>query len=1157
MSDFDDDDFDDEDLINAATQAELGDDDYQIDNKPTKRRRFNTQSDEDSGEEYQESANGRVELVRSPERTSKYRIHVPRQDRTPPPTFHTQLPQGSQSPYRIRPPIWQKPRPPSPKPVTIGRNLATMRLDHSEVPSNIPRDESSSLFVSPESSPKKGRRLPQVASDTANARSRNNNGTLRIPATLGKSTQQPLSFSTTQTIRSQPSKVTDGQQSSMRQTTLFGGTAEAAPVLSQVKRRENWPATNRAEPPTHHKLDDAELAKVIYPTNLGEIRDYQYSIVMRGLYNNLLVALPTGLGKTFIAATIMLNWYRWTRDAQIVFVAPTKPLVSQQVEACFQTVGIPRSATTMLTGGTAPGIRAEEWKSKRVFFMTPQTITNDLKTGICDPKRIVLLVVDEAHRATGSYAYVEVVKFLRRFNTSFRVLALTATPGSSVEGVQEVIDGLGISRVEIRTEESIDIRKYVHKRKVDTVLFDNSEEMVMIMDLFSKALQPILNKLNAMNAYWAKDPMTLTPYGLTQARQKWMQEAGRNANFGVKGMVNSIFTILASLAHSIELLKFHGIVPFYHKVRLFRDEMPDGEKGSKYKREILDNESFQKMMLRIQSWVNSPSFVGHPKLDYLQGVILKHFSDHGDLQDTTDGASETKIMVFVHYRDSAEEVVRLLKRSEPMIRPHVFVGQAHAKGSEGMDQKRQLDIIDKFKRGTYNTLVATSIGEEGIDIGSVDLIVCYDASASPIRMLQRMGRTGRKRAGNIVITLMKEKEEQNFAKAKDNYEKMQKMIADGTRFEFHDELSPRIVPRTIQAEVVRTRIEIPIENTQATLPEPKKRAKPPKRPPKKFHMPDGVRNGFTSASRMGGDVNDYSDPSDLEAELLPAAIRSLTPEPIPSLELVALSQAQEKILEKRYLDLANNKGPQIVPQAPRLDAFPSLQRSLRPVKIVKHGAVTERATKLLQTMHDMRHECPSRFLENLHPQDREEAERQQRKRRDFLDGKRTPANDEDMEIGSPLQPLSPTPKPKSGRKVMRQSKSLSSHNLFPSSPAPDDEEEDEDDNGSDLADFIDDTVLDDGPGTPVSSASSPPLIASSPKNAFHEHTELVAEDGSQALRDELPDFETLLGVEGRKGKVVQVSDDSDDVGVKGAGSVKRRRGRRAVVDSDSDGDDHG
>ena len=48
-------------------------------------------------------------------------------------------------------------------------------------------------------------------------------------------------------------------------------------------------------------------------------------------------------------------------------------------------------------------------------------------------------------------------------------------------------------------------------------------------------------------------------------------------------------------------------------------------------------------------------------------------------------------------------------------------------------------------------LVATSIVEEGIDIGEVDLIVCYDVSASAVRQTQRFGRTGRKNAGRVVM----------------------------------------------------------------------------------------------------------------------------------------------------------------------------------------------------------------------------------------------------------------------------------------------------------------------------------------------------------------------------------------------------------------------
>ena len=69
----------------------------------------------------------------------------------------------------------------------------------------------------------------------------------------------------------------------------------------------------------------------------------------------------------------------------------------------------------------------------------------------------------------------------------------------------------------------------------------------------------------------------------------------------------------------------------------------------------------------------------------------------------------------------------------------------------GLTQKEQIEVVKKFRGGGYNTLVATCVGEEGLDIGEIDLIVCYDVSKSPIRLVQRMGRTGRKRDGRIIV----------------------------------------------------------------------------------------------------------------------------------------------------------------------------------------------------------------------------------------------------------------------------------------------------------------------------------------------------------------------------------------------------------------------
>lgn len=95
---------------------------------------------------------------------------------------------------------------------------------------------------------------------------------------------------------------------------------------------------------------DVEAGNVwIYPTNYP-IRNYQFDIVEKALFKNTLVTLPTGLGKTFIAAVIMYNFYRWYPQGKVIFMAPTKPLVAQQIEACFKIMGIPQSDTAEMTG---------------------------------------------------------------------------------------------------------------------------------------------------------------------------------------------------------------------------------------------------------------------------------------------------------------------------------------------------------------------------------------------------------------------------------------------------------------------------------------------------------------------------------------------------------------------------------------------------------------------------------------------------------------------------------------------------------------------------------------------------------------------------------------------------------------------------------------
>ena len=181
----------------------------------------------------------------------------------------------------------------------------------------------------------------------------------------------------------------------------------------------------------------------IYPAYGERIREYQFRIIVTALYNNTLICLPTGLGKTFIGAAVMYNYYRWFPSGLIIFVSPTKPLVKQQVIAFIQYTGIDSTYVLDATGNGSssmnPTLRTQKLIGKRVVFATPQIIANDISQGRMDPRHIICFVVDEAHRATGNYAYCKIVSAIEKGGAGCRIIGLTATPGSTLPAIQEVL----------------------------------------------------------------------------------------------------------------------------------------------------------------------------------------------------------------------------------------------------------------------------------------------------------------------------------------------------------------------------------------------------------------------------------------------------------------------------------------------------------------------------------------------------------------------------------------------------------------------------------------------------------------------------------------------------------------------------------------------
>ncbi|KAM8917528.1 Fanconi anemia group M protein isoform 2-T2 [Spinachia spinachia] len=546
---------------------------------------------------------------------------------------------------------------------------------------------------------------------------------------------------------------------------------------------------------------DGSSAEVwIYPTNYP-IREYQVKISEAALFQNTLVCLPTGLGKTFIAAVVMYNFYRWYPSGKIVFMAPTKPLVAQQIEACYKVMGIPQAHMAELTGTTAANRREDVWRTKRVFFLTPQVMANDLSRDTCPAQQVKCVVIDEAHKALGNHAYCQVIRQLCSQTLQFRILALSATPGGDTKSVQSVISNLLVSHIELRSEESPDIQAHSHERSVDKMVVPLGESLSAHQARYLQVLEKFMSRLVQNRVMAHKDLRTLSKYQIILARDQFRKNPPPSIKGPQQGMLEGDFALCISLYHGYELLMQMGLRSLFFYVQGIMEgsrEMPRARNELHRTPVFMDlYHEMQAMFVKPSAGPDEPFIYSHPKLKKLEEVVLQHFTRWAESSEDNNGPQEvsTRVMIFSSFRESVQEIADMLNHHAPLIRVMTFMGQASTgKAVKGFTQKEQLEVVCRFRQGGFNTLVSTCVGEEGLDIGEVDLIVCFDAQKNPTRLVQRMGRTGRKRRGRIVVILAEGREERTYNQSQSNKRSIHKSII-GNKSSFHMyPSSPRMLP---------------------------------------------------------------------------------------------------------------------------------------------------------------------------------------------------------------------------------------------------------------------------------------------------------------------------------------------------------------------------
>jgi len=323
----------------------------------------------------------------------------------------------------------------------------------------------------------------------------------------------------------------------------------------------------------------------------------------------------------------------------------------------------------------------------------------------------------------GNYAYVYIAERYAREAKNPLVLGITASPGSQSEKIAEICTNLGIERIQTRTEGDPDVAPFVHQREIEWVKVTVPEALLRIRVAMEEVLQDRIDDLNRLGVAAAKIDPRASKKELLALQAMLVTSAKRQPNpTAFKGI--SLMAEILKLHHAVELVETQGTDALASYFQRLQGEALS-KSGSKASRRIMQDPRFRQAMDALQK-----TDVEHPK-----PAVVKKI-----LQEQIKAKPDSRIMVFTNYRDTASALLNSLKE-DSSIKAVRFVGQSSREDDQGLSQKKQAEILQKFRSGDFNVLIATSVGEEGIDIPATDLVLFYEPVPSEIRSIQRKGRT--------------------------------------------------------------------------------------------------------------------------------------------------------------------------------------------------------------------------------------------------------------------------------------------------------------------------------------------------------------------------------------------------------------------------------
>ena len=500
-----------------------------------------------------------------------------------------------------------------------------------------------------------------------------------------------------------------------------------------------------------------------------EPRDYQRELFLSAMRGNTLVYLPTGSGKTLIAAMVLCCMKKLNPDKLMVFLVDRIPLVYQQSD--YIKSQVPELKVGTLVGEMEPPQQKAIHQKLAdreidVLVLTHQIFLNFLaekENPVTQLSDISVLVFDEAHHCLGNHPYNQIMSHygdtLNRFKPV--VLGLSASPAGEVsaertlEKLQQLLENL---RCEISMPvESEDLVTHVNHP-------DSFYEVAPAMNTnqvrLKRCIEDHIQHLRTTYLNNAQDSQPLALHGLPVfssnfrgALRKLIDNFHGNRRRIKPLIVGEHVMQMLSVVDVSEVLGYKYALECLREC-VYRIMHAVSPKDEALKKILLAETTFRDLR-DLAGRVFEEDF---PMSDRYN-VLVRHieqFVCHAQDDETSRG------IIFVSMRKTAyklREQIRSIPDVRQTLNPEAFVG--HGQGSyDGMVWRDEQDVLLRnFRTGVIKLLVSTSVLEEGLDVPICNLVVRFEGAATLRALVQTRGRASRRRDSKFVV-ICNEKEKQ-------------------------------------------------------------------------------------------------------------------------------------------------------------------------------------------------------------------------------------------------------------------------------------------------------------------------------------------------------------------------------------------------------------